>query len=58
MHKTHTHKKWEALRESSDWLNFTGFPGKVCVTLFKDPPGKSSNNDKPLHGKKKDHLLK
>ncbi len=22
-----------------DWLNYTGFPGDVCVTFFNVPPG-------------------
>ncbi len=24
---------------SSDWLNYTGFPGDECVTFFNVPPG-------------------
>ncbi len=24
---------------SSDWLNYTGFPGDVCVVFFNVPPG-------------------
>ncbi len=26
-------------RSSSDWLNYTGFPGDVCVAFFNVPPG-------------------
>ncbi len=26
-------------KSSSDWLNFTGFPGDVCVAFFNVPPG-------------------
>ncbi len=26
-------------KSSSDWLNYTGFPGDVCVVLFNIPPG-------------------
>ncbi len=26
------------LKSSSDWLNYTGFPGDVCVAFFKVPP--------------------
>ncbi len=26
-------------KSSSDWLNYTGFPGDVCVAFFKFPPG-------------------
>ncbi len=27
------------LKSSSDWLNYTGFPGNVCVAFFNTPPG-------------------
>ncbi len=27
------------LKSSSDWLNYTGFPGDVCVAFFNVPPG-------------------
>ncbi len=26
-------------KSSSDWLNYTGFPGDACVAFFKVPPG-------------------
>ncbi len=26
-------------KSSSDWLNYTGFPGDVCVVFFNVPPG-------------------
>ncbi len=26
-------------KSSSDWLNYTGFPGDVCVVLFNVTPG-------------------
>ncbi len=26
-------------KSSSDWLNYTGFPGDECVTFFNVPPG-------------------
>ncbi len=26
-------------KSSSDWLNYTGFPGDVCVAFFIVPPG-------------------
>ncbi len=26
-------------KSSSDWLNYTGFPGDVCVAFFNFPPG-------------------
>ncbi len=27
------------LKSSSDWLNYTGFPGDVCVSFFNVTPG-------------------
>ncbi len=27
------------LKSSSDWLNYTGFLGDVCVAFFNVPPG-------------------
>lgn len=27
---------------SSDWLNFTGFLGDVCIVFFNGPPGNKS----------------
>ncbi len=26
-------------KSSSDWLDYTGFPGDVCVAFFNIPPG-------------------
>ncbi len=26
-------------KSSSDWLNYTGFPGDVCLLFFNVPPG-------------------
>ncbi len=26
-------------KSSSDWLNYTGFPGDLCVAFFNIPPG-------------------
>ncbi len=26
-------------KSSSDWLDYTGFPGDVCVVFFNVPPG-------------------
>ncbi len=26
-------------KSSSDWLNYTGFPGYVCAAFFNIPPG-------------------
>ncbi len=30
---------WAVLNSSSDWLNYTGFQGDVCVAFFNVPPG-------------------
>ncbi len=35
----------EVSKSSSDWLDYTGFPGDVCVACFNIPPG---NKDAPL----------
>ncbi len=33
----------------SDWLNYTGFPGDVCVAFFNVPPGnKEAVSPNPL----------
>ncbi len=37
------------LKSSSDWLNYTGFPGDVCVAFFNVPPGnKNAVTPNPL----------
>ncbi len=39
---TMAHKSGNTLgvsKSSSDWLNYTGFPGDVCVAFFNVPPG-------------------
>ncbi len=38
------------LKSSSDWLNYTGFPGDVCVAFFSVPPG---NKDAVTPSRKK-----
>ncbi len=36
-------------KSSSDWLNYTGFPGDVCVAFFNVPPGnKNAMAQNPL----------
>ncbi len=36
-------------KSSSDWLNYTGFPGDVCVAFFNVPPGnKNAVTSNPL----------
>ncbi len=37
-------------KSSSDWLNYTGFPGDVCVAFFNVAPG---NKTKPPHERRK-----
>ncbi len=40
MHMVHLSGNTSVLSKSSvDWLNYTGFPGDVCVALFNIPPG-------------------
>ncbi len=37
------------LKSPSDWLNYTGFPGDVCVAFFNVPPGnKDAMTPNPL----------
>ncbi len=36
-------------KSSSDWLNYTGFPGDLCVAFFNVPPGnKDAMTPNPL----------
>ncbi len=36
-------------KSSSDWLNYTGFPGDMCVAFFNVPPGnKDAMTPNPL----------
>ncbi len=36
-------------KSSSDWLNYTGFPGDVCIAFFNVPPGnKNAVTPNPL----------
>ncbi len=40
MHMAHLSGNTSGVSKSSlDWLNYTGFPGDVCVTFFNVPPG-------------------
>ncbi len=40
MHMTHLSGNTSGVSKlSSDWLNYTGFQGDVCVTFFNVPPG-------------------
>ncbi len=40
MHMEHERgKALEVSKPSSDWLNYTGFPGDVCVAFFNLPSG-------------------
>ncbi len=45
-------------KSSSDWLNYTGFPGDVCVAFFNVPPGnKYAVTLKPPHKRRKPSCL-
>ncbi len=39
MHMAHLSGNTGVSKSSSDWLNYTGFPGDVCVVFFNVPPG-------------------
>ncbi len=40
MHTAHLAGKTSGVsKSSSDWLNYSGFPGDVCVVFFNIPPG-------------------
>ncbi len=40
MHMAHTSGNTSGVsKSSSDWLDYTGFPGDVCVAFFNVPPG-------------------
>ncbi len=41
MHMAHKSGNTSVLKSSSDWLNYTGLPGDVCVCVafFNVPPG-------------------
>ncbi len=40
MHMVHLSGNTSVVSKSSlDWLNYTGFPGDVCVAFFNVPPG-------------------
>ncbi len=49
-----TGKTSGVLKSSSDWLNYTGFPGDMCLAFFNVPPGnKDAVMPNPLTRKKK-----
>ncbi len=39
MHMTQSGNTSGVSKSSSDWLDYTGFPGDVCVAFFNVPPG-------------------
>ncbi len=40
MHMAHKSENTSGVsKSSSDWLNYTGFPGDLCVAFFNVPPG-------------------
>ncbi len=44
-------------KSSSDWLNYTGFPGDVCVAFFNVPPGnKDAVTPNPLTKEESHHV--
>ncbi len=46
-------------KSSSDWLNYTGFPGDVCVAFFNVPPGnKDVVTTNPLAKEESRHVYK
>ncbi len=45
-------------KSSSDWLNYTGFPGDMCVAFFNVPPGnKDAVMPNPPHERRKPSCL-
>ncbi len=55
MHMAHLSGNTSGVSKSSlDWLNYTGFPGDLCVAFFNVPPGnKDAVAPKPPSWKKK-----
>jgi len=48
MHMSHlTENTSGVLKSPSNWLNFTGCPGDVCVVFFNDPPGNKCHAHTP-----------
>ncbi len=46
-------------KSSSDWLNYTGFPGDMCVVFFNVPPGnKDAVTPNPLRKEESRHVYK
>ncbi len=44
MHTAHKNLNTSGVsKSSSDWLNYTGFPGDVCVVFFNVPRGKKDD---------------
>ncbi len=40
MHKAHLAGNTSGVsKSSSDWLDYTGFPGETCIAFFNIPPG-------------------
>ncbi len=40
MHMAHKNGNTSGVsKSSSEWLNYTGFPGDLCVAFFDVPPG-------------------
>ncbi len=45
-------------KSSSDWLNYTGFPGDVCVAFFNVPPGNKIPWRQTPHKRESRHVYK
>ncbi len=58
MHITHKIRNTLGVpKSSSDWINYTGFPGDVCVVFFNVPPGnKDAMVPKPLTEEESRHV--
>ncbi len=58
MHRVHLSVNNSGVSMSpSDWLNYTGFQGDVCVAFFNDPPGnKDAMAPNPLMKEKNVHV--
>ncbi len=59
MHMAHLSGNTLVVSEwSSDWLNYTGFPGDVCFTFFNVPPGNKDAVAPNLLMKESRHVYK
>ncbi len=47
----------EVSKSSSDWSNYTDFPGDVCVAFFNAPPGNKDATAPNLLTKEESHRV-